>query len=227
VIEAAAAGADLRHVDTWIFDLDNTLYPANGAFMGLIERRMNDFVARQTGLPADEAYVLQRRYLDEHGTTLAGLMAHHDIDPVAFLDEVHDVSLDSLQPDPRLKAALRRLPGRRLVFTNGHSTHAFRVLEKLELADLFDQVFHLQTARLIPKPRQETFDALVALHHITPATAAFFEDTERNLAPAAGMGMTTVLVGPHALTSTAPFVHHRTETLPPFLEAAQISQDPR
>lgn len=224
---AAPAGADLAHVDTWIFDLDNTLYPANGAFMGLIEARMRDFVARHTGLPPDEAFALQRRYFHEHGTTLAGLMANHDIDPVAFLDEVHDVSLDTLKPDPQLKAALKALPGRRLVFTNGHSTHAFRVLEALALADLFDQVFHLETANLIPKPRQETFDALVALHDIAPVNAAFFEDTERNLAPAAAMGMTTVLVGPHALTSTASFVHHRTDALAPFLEAARLRQDPR
>jgi putative hydrolase of the HAD superfamily len=218
-------GADLTGVDTWIFDLDNTLYPADGAFMAQIEGRMSAYVARLTGLPADEAYVLQRRYLDEHGTTLAGLMANHGVDPRHFLDEVHDVPLDMLEPDPELKAALKRLPGRRLVFTNGHSTHAFRVLEKLALADLFDQVFHLETANLIPKPRQETFDALVALHAIAPGNAAFFEDTERNLAPAAGMGMTTILVGPHALTSTAPFVHHRTTSLTPFLLAARLRQD--
>lgn len=214
---------DLSHVDTWIFDLDNTLYPAGTEFVGLIDERMTAFVMRETGLPYVEARALQKRYLAEHGTTLAGMMAFHGVDPHAFLDEVHDVSMDSLSPDPVLKAALRRLPGRRLVFTNGHSGHAERVLRHLELADAFDEVFHLEAADLIPKPRQEAFDALVRLHGVRPSTSAFFEDSERNLAPAAAMGMTTVLVGPHALTSTAAFVHHRTPTLAAFLNAARVA----
>ena len=109
--------ADLTHISVWLFDLDNTLYPVEAEFMGLIEKRMTAFVARQTGLPPSEAYALQKKYLHEHGTTLAGLMAEHGVEPEAFLDEVHDVSLDGLSPDPALHAALGRLPGRRLVFT--------------------------------------------------------------------------------------------------------------
>ena len=221
---------DLRHIDTWIFDLDNTLYPLASGFVALIEQKMTDFTVRVTGLPRDQAFALQLRYLQDHGTTLAGLTANYGIRPEDFLDEVHDVSTDVLEPAPRLRAALQRLPGRRLVFTNGHGAHATRVLAKLEIADLFDEVFHLETGGLIPKPRPEAFDRLVALHHVTTKTAAFFEDTERNLKPAADLGMTTVLIGPHALTSTAAFVHHRAEALAPFLEAAQIAdktQDPR
>ena len=214
--------ADLRHVDTWIFDLDNTLYPPGGEFLHLIEQRMTDYVVRLTGLPRDQAWDLQERYMHEHGATLTGLTAFHGVDPVDFLDEVHDVSTDSLVPDPRLAAAIARLPGRRLVFTNGHGTHARRVLEKLALDQLFDEVFHLETANMVPKPNPAAFDHLIRLHALTPASAAFFEDSERNLAPAAERGMTTVLVGPHALTSTAPFVQHRTEALAPFLEAAQL-----
>ena len=213
---------DLSAIDTWIFDLDNTLYPPGAEFVALIEERMTDFMVGQTGLPREEAHLLQRRYLAEHGTTLAGLMANHRVDPVDFLDQVHDVSTDSLIPDERLKAGLARLPGRRLVFTNGHGAHATRVLRKLELEGLFDAVFHLETAGLTPKPNRATYDLLVQLHGLDPATAAFFEDTERNLAPAADLGMTTVLVGPHALTSTAPFVQHRTPTLPPFLETVLV-----
>ncbi len=217
--------SDLGHVDTWIFDLDNTLYPPNGEFMALIEGRMTAFVSRQTGLPPAEAHALQRRYLAEHGTTLAGLMANHGVDPYAFLDEVHDVSMESLRPDPRLIAAMAALPGRRLVFTNGHAAHARRVLDRLGLTGLIDETFHLETANLVPKPNPATFDLLVSLHAVTPASAAFFEDTEKNLAPAAALGMTTVLVGPHALTSTAPFVHHRTDSLPSFLEDVRASQE--
>ena len=108
---------DLRHIDVWLFDLDNTLYPVESSFMGLIEKKMTAYVAREIGLSHDDAFALQKRYLREHGTTLAGLMANHGIDPEAYLDEVHDVSLDSLTPDPPLRDALARLPGRRLVFT--------------------------------------------------------------------------------------------------------------
>jgi putative hydrolase of the HAD superfamily len=222
----SASRPDLRHVDTWIFDLDNTLYPPGTGFVALIEEKMTDYTARATGLPRAEALALQLRYLEEHGTTLAGLMRHHGVDAADFLDKVHDVSTEVLTPDPRLKAAVQRLPGRRLVFTNGHGAHAERVLEALQIAELFDEVFHLESGGLIPKPRPEAFDRLVAAHAVTPATAAFFEDTERNLKPAAALGMTTVLIGPHALTSTAPFVQHRAQDLAPFLEAALV-QDPR
>ncbi len=127
--------ADLRHIDTWIFDLDNTLYPLETGFMRLIEERMTDYFERFSGLPRDEARALQKRYYKAYGTSLAGLIAEHDIDAHAFLAEVHDVPLDSLSPDPALRGALARLPGRRLVFTNGSSAHARRVLAHLALDD--------------------------------------------------------------------------------------------
>jgi len=213
---------DLSHIDAWVFDLDNTLYPIETEFMLLIERRMTDFVMRLTGLPYDEARALQKSYWSNHGTTLAGLMANHHVDPVEFLDEVHDVSLDRLTPDPELHAALARLPGRRLVYTNGGSKHAQRVLERLELADLFEQVFHLEAADFIPKPNRSAYEALFGAHGIEPRTAAFFEDSEKNLKTGAEMGMTTVLVGPKALASEAPFVQYRTHKLAPFLNAARL-----
>jgi putative hydrolase of the HAD superfamily len=215
---------DLRHVEVWLFDLDNTLYPPETEFMGLIEKRMTAFVARETGLPADQALALQKRYLHEHGTTLAGLMAHHGVDPEAFLDEVHDVSMDALVPDPALKAGLARLPGRRLVFTNGDERHADRVLDKLELTGLFEAVFHIAAADYVPKPHPDTFQRLTRAHDVDPRKAAFFEDSEKNLEPAAAIGMTTILVGPHALSSTAPFVNYRTRQLAPFLAAARVRE---
>ncbi|HEX4183865.1 MAG TPA: pyrimidine 5'-nucleotidase [Caulobacteraceae bacterium] len=216
--------ADLRHIEVWLFDLDNTLYPPETAFMGLIEARMTDFVARHVGLPRDEAHALQKRYYRELGTTLAGLMANHGVKPEDYLDDVHDVPLDSLTPDPELAAAIRRLPGRRLVFTNGDQRHAGRVLDHLGLADLFDNVFHIASADYVPKPHPDTFDRLIKAHAIAPRDAAFFEDSEKNLAPAAALGMTTILVGPHAEASTAPFVHHRTRRLAPFLNAARVRE---
>ena len=216
--------ADLRHIDVWLFDLDNTLYPPETAFMGLIEARMTDFVAGHVGLSHDDAHALQKKYYREMGTTLAGLMAHHGVRPEDYLDHVHDVPLDSLTPEPALIAAIRRLPGRRLVFTNGDARHAGRVLDRLGLAGEFEDVFHIASADYVPKPHPDTFDRLIKAHAIAPAAAAFFEDSEKNLAPAALLGMTTVLVGPHAEASTAPFVHHRTHKLAPFLSAARVRE---
>lgn len=214
--------ADLSHVDTWLFDLDNTLYPLESEFMGLIEVKMTDFVERLTGLPRDEARALQHGYFKEHGTTLAGLMANHGLEPKAFLDEVHDVSMDRLVPSPELRAAIARLPGRRLIFTNGSEGHAERVLTHLNLRDLFSEVFAIETADYIPKPALATFDRITKLHAIDPPMTAFFEDSEKNLVPAARLGMTTVLVGPHAEASTSEYVHHRTHDLAAFLDAARL-----
>jgi putative hydrolase of the HAD superfamily len=218
------SGADLSHIEVWLFDLDNTLYPLETEFMRLIEARMTDFVARQTGLPREEAYALQKRYLHEHGTTLAGLTAHHGVDPKAFLDDVHDVPLDRIPPDPALAAALARLPGRKLVFTNADEPHAARVLDRLGLADQFEAVFHIASADYVPKPHPDTFARMTRAHDVDPRVTAFFEDSEKNLAPAAQIGMTTVLVGAHAAASTAPFVHYRTHKLAPFLQAARVKE---
>ena len=130
--------ADLVHIDTWLFDLDNTLYPAESGFMSEIEARMTGFVMRVTGLPRDEAFALQKRYLAEHGLTLRGLMEHHGVDPLEFNALFHDLSLDALAHDAELLAALDRLPGRRLIFTNADDIHAERVLKHLGLDHLFD-----------------------------------------------------------------------------------------
>lgn len=215
---------DLVHIDTWLFDLDNTLYPVETEFMTLIEGRMTDFMEKVTGLPRDEARAIQKKYYHAHGTTLAGLIAHHDIDPEDFLTEVHDVSLDRLTPDVKLAEALMRLPGRRLVFTNGSAAHAERVLERLQIAHAFEDIFHISAADYIPKPSPLTFEKMMARHGVSAAGSAFFEDSQVNLAPAAELGMTTVLVGPHAAASTADFVHHRTNNLVAFLAGARVQE---
>ena len=213
---------DLAHVETWLVDLDNTLYPAECEFMALIEGKMTDFMERATGLPRDEARAIQKRYYHEHGTTLAGLMAHHGIEPKTFLDEVHDVSMDCLTPDPALRAAVAALPGRRLIFTNGSLGHAERVLGHLGLAELFEDVFAIETADYLPKPAMATFEKVVARHRLAPPATAFFEDSEKNLAPAALLGMTTILVGADAAASTADFVQYRTNDLAGFLSSARL-----
>ncbi|MFL5295340.1 MAG: pyrimidine 5'-nucleotidase [Phenylobacterium sp.] len=216
--------ADLRHVDTWLFDLDNTLYPADSGFMGEIEKRMTAYVEKVTGLPRDDAYRLQKQYLADYGLTLGGLVRHHGVDPADFHAIFHDLSLEALAHDPELVAAIERLPGRRLIFTNADDVHAARVLERLELSHLFHDVFHIGSADYVPKPDPRTFEKMNAAHAISPESAAFFEDREINLAPAAELGMTTVLVGEHAPASTAPFVRYKTERLAPFLAQARLKE---
>ena len=151
-------------------------------------------------------------------------MLNHGVDPAEFHAIFHDMSLEALAHDAPLLAALERLPGRRLIFTNADEVHAERVLAHLGLAHLFDDVFHIGSAGYEPKPSPEAFTRIGAAHGIDPTVTAFFEDAERNLAPAAHLGMTTVLVGAHAAASTATFVHHRTETLAPFLARAQLKE---
>jgi putative hydrolase of the HAD superfamily len=209
----------LSHVDTWVFDLDQTLYPPEAEVMALIEGKMTAFVARETGLPRDEAFKLQKTYLSEHGTTLAGLMAHYGVEPRRFLDEVHDVSIDSLHPDPELNTLIAALPGRKLVFTNGDERHAVRILARLEMTALFDGVFHLEHANWVPKPNMATFELMMKAHLVTPTRAAFFEDSPRNLKPAHQLGMKTILVGPRAAANTDDFIDFRAPSVKDFLKA--------
>ncbi len=218
--------ADFRHVDTWLFDLDNTLYRVESGFMGEIERRMTAYVGRVAGLAHDEAYKLQKAYFAEYGLTLRGLVEHHGVEPAEFHAIFHDVSLEALTQDAELVAAISRLPGRRLIFTNADEVHARRVLEHLGLADLFEDVFHIGSADYLPKPNIATFEKLNAAHAIAPKTTVFFEDSERNLKPAADLGMTTVLVGPHAAASTAPFIDYKTNNLASFLSDARLKKAP-
>lgn len=215
---------DLRHVETWLFDLDNTLYPRESGLGALMEPVITDFVVETTGLPREAAHALQKRYLAEDGLTLRGLMTHHGVDPDAYHARFHDLPLECLARDEALKAALARLPGRRLIFTNADAVHAERVVERLGLAGLFEAVFHIGSADFAPKPSARAFERIVAAHAIAPGTTAFFEDAERNLAPAAALGMTTVLVGAHAGASTAPFVDYRTERLALFLATAILKE---
>ena len=225
-IRPTEIGADLRHVRSWLFDLDDTLYPPERQILKRVSARIGEFMVRATGLPPDEARALQKRYLLDHGAALGGLMKDYTIDPEAFLAEVHDVPLDDLEPDEGLRAGLERLKGPRYVFTNGSTRHGERVLEQLRIDDLFDGLFAVEHARLVPKPHPDTFALMLDGFGLDPATAAFFEDTVRNLEHAKKLGMTTILVGPHAFDDEAPFVDHRAAALGPVLATAILPGDP-
>ena len=221
-VQPTEIGADLRHVRSWIFDLDDTLYPPERQILKRVSERIGQFMVRATGLPLEEARALQKRYLMDHGAALGGLMKDYTIDPGVFLAEVHDVPLDDLEADEGLRAGLERLKGPRYVFTNGSTRHGERVLARLGVDDLFDGLFAIEHARLAPKPHPDTFALMLDRFGLDPVKAAFFEDTARNLEHAKELGMTTVLVGPHAPASDAPFVHHKTAKLAPFLMDARV-----
>lgn len=186
--------SELRHVDSWIFDLDNSLYPASANLFALIDIRMGEYIQRLLACDAQEARRVQKAYFHEHGTTLAGLMAAHGVDPHDFLDYVHDIDLARLSADPALMAAMDRLPGRKFVFTNGDEAYASRVLERLGLANAFDGLHDIHAMNYVPKPSPAAYAALCDRHAIDPVRALFVEDMARNLAPAKALGMITVWV---------------------------------
>ena len=186
--------AALRHVVCWIFDLDNSLYPASANLFALIDIRMGEFIQRLVGCGREEARRIQKGYFHEHGTTLAGLMKAHGTDPREFLDFVHDIDLARISADPRVVAAMNRLPGRKFVFTNGDEAYASRVLEKLGLANAFDGLHDIHAMGYVPKPDPRAYAAMCARYGINPMSALFVEDMARNLEPAKALGMTTVWV---------------------------------
>lgn len=203
------------HVRTWVFDLDNTLYPPEARLFDQIEQRMTDWVMRVLGLERPAANRLRKDYWARYGTTLAGLMREHDVDPAPYLTDVHDISLDHLSPDPALRAAIAALPGRRIVYTNGSAPYAERVIAARGLSALFDAVYGVEHAGFHPKPDRAAFDAIVALDGFAPDRAAMFEDDPRNLVQPHAMGMRTVLVAPEA--ETLDHIHHHTDDLGGFL----------
>jgi putative hydrolase of the HAD superfamily len=203
------------HVETWVFDLDNTLYPPETALFSQINVLMTDYVMRVTGADRAEADRLRHHYWKAHGTTLAGLMHHHDVDPDPFLVEVHEIDFTVLTPDPELAARIAALPGRCIVYTNGTAPYARRVLEHRGLSDLFDAVYGVEHARYTPKPRPEAFETVFATDGLAPERAAMFEDDPRNLAAPHAMGMRTVHVAPEA--EPADHIHHHTDDLTAFL----------
>jgi putative hydrolase of the HAD superfamily len=184
----------LAHVDAWVFDLDNTLYPASANLFAQIDVRIKAFIAEALKVGLDEAFVLQKKYYREFGTSLRGLMLNHGVEPDAFLDYVHDIDHAVLAPNPALNTALKALPGRKLVYTNGSTYHAEQTLIRLGIAAHFSEIFDIRASRYIPKPDPGAYADFIAKHVIAPERAAMFEDLPRNLKPAVDLGMTGVWV---------------------------------
>ena len=220
---------NLSRIETWVFDLDNTLYPASSSLFPQIDVRMRRFIAERLHLSLDDAFALQKRYYREFGTTLRGLMLAHHIEPEAFLAFVHDIDCTVLDAAPRLDAALAALSGRKLIFTNGSERHAENVLARLGLTRHFEGIFDIRAARFIPKPQPECYQLMIDRHAVDPQGALMVEDIHRNLRPAAAIGMTTLWVKEDGHPDTEVLgqdkgdlshVHHITDDLAAWLEQA-------
>ncbi|MEQ1930571.1 MAG: pyrimidine 5'-nucleotidase [Parvularculaceae bacterium] len=228
---------DLSYVDAWVFDLDNTLYPAECNLFRQIDARMAAFIERRLGVETGAARRLQKDFYVKYGTTLAGLMREHGVKPREFLDYVHDIDLSVVAENRVLASRIAELPGRKFIFTNGSTTHAERVIGRLGFERAFDAIFDIHAADYLPKPHRDTYEKFLARHEIAAPSATMFEDIAHNLEAAHALGMTTVLVA-----SEAPWiadepadkrpahpadrfdhVHHVTDDLTAFLRAARTS----
>ncbi len=228
---ALTAKRDFAHVDTWVFDLDNTLYPHEARVWPQVDARITLFVTELFGLDGLSARALQKYYYHRYGTTLKGLMRENDIKPDDFLDFVHHIDLAALEPDPALGQAIADLPGRKLILTNGTIKHAENIAGKLGILDKFDGLFGIIEAGFTPKPERATFDQFFARHGVDPTRAAMFEDIEKNLIVPHDVGMKTVLILPKTpdpfreaweqAAIDAGHVHHITSDLTGFLRAVR------
>ena len=222
-------GCPLGEVETWIFDLDNTLYPGSCRLFEQVQQRMNQYICDRLNLSPDAAAELRRKYFLEHGTTMNGLMKVNRIDPHEFLAFVHEVDLACVPPDPALVSALAKLRGRKIVHTNGSVRHAERLLDHLGVSDSFSGIIDIVAADFEPKPALPGYRLLLLRHAVEPKTAIMVEDMARNLAPAAELGMTTAWMRNGldwaAAESDSDYIHHIIDDLAGFLGAAvQLQQ---
>ena len=226
---SAQAPRDFGNVETWVFDLDNTLYPHHLNLWQQVDERIRAYVSNFLKVSKDEAFRLQKDYYRRYGTTMRGMMTEHGMSPDDYLDFVHRIDHSPLTPNPALGAALEKLPGRKLILTNGTRKHADAVMQKLDIHHHFEDVFDIAAANLDPKPLPQVYERFLARHGVDPAKAAMFEDLARNLETPHALGMTTVLVVPEGQREVfreawelegrdAPYVDHLTDDLTRFLE---------
>ena len=222
------------HIDTWVFDLDNTLYPYHLNLWQQVDARIKQYVAEFLKVTADEAFRIQKDYYKRYGTTMRGLMSEHGLDPDDFLAFVHAIDHSPLEPNAALGDAIEKLPGRKLVLTNGTKAHANAVMSRLGIDHHFEDVFDIVAAELEPKPSPATYERFLKLHGVDPTRAAMFEDLARNLAVPHALGMTTVLIVPEGTREVfredwelagreAPHVDHVTDDLAGFLAGIRAS----
>ena len=186
--------SELKNFETWIFDLDNTLYPVSANLFDQIDKRMCSYIANFLNTSESEAHKVQKSYFQEHGTSLRGMMENHKMDPIPYLEYVHKIDLSAIIRDDQMERALDKLPGRKIVFTNAAASYAEKVLERLGIAHHFEDIFDIVAANFIPKPAPIVYQSFVKKYKIDSENSIMVEDIVRNLKPAADMGMKTVWV---------------------------------
>ena len=225
----ASNARNFSHVETWVFDLDNTLYPHHINLWEQVDTRIRDFVAEFLKVTPQEAFTIQKDYYKRYGTTMRGMMTEHGVHADDYLAFVHAIDHSPLAPNPEMGAEIALLPGRKLILTNGSVAHAGAVLDRLGIAGEFEAIFDIIAADLEPKPAPQTYDKFLKLHGVDPARAAMFEDLSRNLVVPHDLGMTTVLVVPDGAQEVvredwelegrdATYVDHVTDDLTGFLQ---------
>jgi putative hydrolase of the HAD superfamily len=223
---------NFNHIETWVFDLDNTLYPHHVNLWQQVDARIRDFVADYLKVPHEEAFTIQKDYYKRYGTTMRGLMTEHGLRADEFLEYVHLIDHSPLEPNPALSAAIEKLPGRKLILTNGSREHAHKVLDRLTITGHFEDVFDIVAAELEPKPAERTYHRFLDRHGVDPMKAAMFEDLARNLEVPHRLGMTTVLIVPDGTKEVvredwemegrdAHHVDHVTDNLAGFLKTVR------
>jgi putative hydrolase of the HAD superfamily len=228
-MSAPPAKGSFAHVDTWVFDLDNTLYPHHVNLWQQVDKRIGEFIGTYLKISEEEARVIQKDYYRRYGTSMRGMMTEHGVCADDYLAYVHQIDHSPLEPNPEMGAAIAKLPGRKLVLTNGSTDHADKVLQRLGIDSHFEAVFDIIAAELEPKPAAQTYHKFLGDHDVDPAKAAMFEDLARNLVIPHQLGMTTVLVVPDGTREVvredwelegrgASYVDHVTDDLTGFLE---------
>jgi putative hydrolase of the HAD superfamily len=231
VPNSSAASRDFSHVNAWVFDLDNTLYPHHLLWQQ-VDHRIRSFIVDFLKVSPDEAFRVQKDYYKRYGTTMRGLMTEHALDHHEYLEYVHEIDHSVLEPNPALGAVLQKLPGRKLILTNGTRKHADAVMKKLEVHQHFEDIFDIVAAELEPKPSAKAYERFLVRHDVDPKKAAMFEDLARNLTVPHALGMITVLVVPTPDNKVVreawelqgrddPHIDYVTDDLTAFLTSAQ------
>ena len=210
-------------IDTWIFDLDNTLYSADSGIFQQVHKLMGKFIVEHLNVNINEAKNIQRKYYKKHGTTLRGLMDHHGIDPDSFLEEVHNLDYSIVSPNLKLAKNLENLNGKKFIFTNANKKHADIILDKLKITNLFEGIFDIKMANYIPKPEIQTYEKLIETYNINPNKTIMFDDIAKNLVPASKMGFITVWIDvghenfSDDIASSKKYLDHQTKDLSNWL----------
>ena len=181
-------------INTWVFDLDNTLYSADSGIFQQVHKLMGEFISKNLNMNMPEAKKLQAKYYKEHGTTLKGLMNNYGIDPDYFLDEVHRLDYSIVSSNELLNQELHKLEGRKIIYTNANEKHAIDVLKRIDLENFFDEIFDIKMANYIPKPEIKPYEQMIDLFSIDPDRSAMFDDIAKNLVPAKKVNFTSVWI---------------------------------